>query len=127
MIQVTLNDILNSISIFREISMKVLPVKTAFRVARLIRELDKENATFDESRRKIIEMYAERDEDGNYKQTDEGNVIIQQDKAKECNDAMVDLLNTTVEINVDKLNLDDLGDIELAPTQALAMEAFIEE
>ena len=40
---------------------------------------------------------------------------------------MVDLLNTTVEINVDKLNLDDLGDIELAPTQALAMEAFIEE
>lgn len=127
MINVTLNDILNSSETFREISTKSVPVKTAFRIARLIRELDKENVTFDESRRKIIEKYAERDENGGMKQTDEGNVILQQDKINECNSEMLDLLNTEIEINVDKLHVDDLGDIELTPAQTLSLEAFIEE
>lgn len=127
MINVTLNDILNSSETFREISTKSVPVKTAFRIARLIRELDKENVTFDESRRKIIEKYAERDENGGMKQTDEGNVILQQDKINECNNEMLDLLNTEIEINVDKLHVDDLGDIELTPAQTLSLEAFIEE
>ena len=127
MINVTLNDILNSAETFREISNKSVPVKTAFRIARLIRELDKENATFDESRRKIVEKYAERDEAGGMKQTEDGNVILQQNKIAECNGEMIDLLNTTIEINAEKLHIDDLGDIELTPTQMLGLEAFIEE
>ena len=40
---------------------------------------------------------------------------------------MLDLLNTEIEINVDKLHVDDLGDIELTPAQTLSLEAFIEE
>lgn len=127
MIQVSLNDILNSIPVFREVSTKTLPVKTAFRVARLIRELDKENTTFDESRKQIIEKFAERDENNNMKQTDEGNIIIQQDKIDLCNIEMTDLLNMKVEINADKLNIDDFGDIEITPIQMLAMDHFIEE
>ena len=127
MIQVTLNDILNNAEIFRELSAKALPVKTAFKIARLIRELDKENTTFDESRRQIIEKYAERDENGRIKQTPEGNIQLQQDKIEECNNELVELLNTTIEINVDKISIDALGDIELTPVQIINLEAFIEE
>lgn len=127
MIQVTLNDILNNAEIFRELSAKALPVKTAFKIARLIRELNKENTTFDESRRQIIEKFAERDENGRIKQTPEGNIQLQQDKIEECNNELVELLNTTIEINVDKINIDALGDIELTPAQMINLEAFIEE
>jgi hypothetical protein len=127
MIQVTLNDILNNAEIFRELSTKSLPVKTAFKVARLIRELDKENTTFDESRRQIIEKYAERDENGIIKQTAEGNIQLQQDKIEECNNELVELLNTTIEINVDKISIDALGDIKITPAQMINLEAFIEE
>lgn len=127
MIQVTLNDILNNAEIFRELSTKSLPVKTAFKVARLIRELDKENTTFDESRRQIIEKYAERDENGIIKQTAEGNIQLQQDKIEECNNELVELLNTTIEINVDKISIDALGDIQITPAQMINLEAFIEE
>ena len=127
MIQVSLNDILNSIPVFREVSTKTLPVKTAFRIARLIRELDKENTTFDDSRRKIIEKFAERDENNNMKQTEEGNIVIQTDKIEFCNKEMTDLLNMVVEVNADKLNIDDFGDIEITPIQMLAMDSFIEE
>lgn len=127
MIQVTLNDILNNAEIFRELSTKSLPVKTAFKVARLIRELDKENITFDESRRQIIEKYAERDENGIIKQTPEGNIQLQPDKIEECNSELVELLNTTIEINVDKISIDALGDIKITPAQMINLEAFIEE
>jgi hypothetical protein len=127
MIQVTLNDILNNAEIFRELSTKSLPVKTAFKVARLIRELDKENTIFDESRRQIIEKYAERDENGIIKQTAEGNIQLQQDKIEECNNELVELLNTTIEINVDKISIDALGDIKITPAQMINLEAFIEE
>lgn len=126
MIRITLNDILNSVQIFREISVKPLPIKTAFRVARLIRELDKENTTFETSRRAIIEKYADRNENGEMKQTEEGNIIIQQENIIECNNELNDLLNTEIEINADKLNIDDMGDIELTPAQAYNIEAFIE-
>jgi len=127
MIQITLNDILNNAEIFRELSTKSLPVKTAFKVARLIRELDKENITFDESRRQIIEKYAERDENGIIKQTPEGNIQLQPDKIEECNNELVELLNTTIEINVDKISIDALEDIKITPAQMINLEAFIEE
>lgn len=127
MIKVSLNDILNSNNIFREISNKTLPVKTAFRIARIIRELDKENATFDEARRKIINKYADYDENGNIKQTDEGNIIIKQECIDACNNEIIELLNTIVEINVEKLHIDDLGDLELTPAQSLSLDAFVDE
>lgn len=127
MIQVTLNDILNNSEIFRELSSQALPVKTAFKVARLIRELDKENTTFDESRRQIIEKYADRNEDGTIKQTAEGNIQLQPNKIEECNKELIELLNTTIEINADKININALGDIKLTPAQMINLEAFIEE
>ncbi len=127
MITVTLNDILNNLEIFREISNKAVPVKTAFRIARLIRELDKESSTFDESRRKIIETYGEYDENGALKQDENGNIIIKPEEVNNCNREIIDLLNTTIEINCDKINIADFGEIELTPAQVLGLENFIEE
>ena len=124
MITIHLNDILNSIPIFREISNKSLPIKTAYQLARLIRELDRESTTFDESRRKIIEKYAERDENGEFKQTDEGNIIITPDQIHACNQEMVELLDTEIEINVEPIEIESLASIELTPAQMLSLEPF---
>ncbi len=124
MITIRLNDILNSIPIFREISNKSLPIKTAYQLARLIRELDRESTTFDESRRKIIEKYAERDENGEFKQTDEGNVIIMPEQINACNQEMAELLDTEIEINVEPIEIESLASIELTPAQMFSLEPF---
>lgn len=124
MITIRLNDILNSIPIFREISNKSLPIKTAYQLARLIRELDRESTTFDESRRKIIEKYAEHDENGEFKQTDEGNVIIMPEQINACNQEMAELLDTEIEINVDPIEIESLASIELTPAQMFSLEPF---
>lgn len=125
MIQVTLSDIVNSASTFRELSGKQLPIKVAFKIARLIRELDKENATFESSRKAIIEKYAMRDESGKITQADNGNIILQQDKIIECNSELNELLSTKIEINADKISIEDLEKIEMTPAQVYNIEAFI--
>ena len=126
MIRVTLNDILNNIEIFKTISEKILPIKTAYKIARLLRELNHESTLFDESRHKIIEKYAERTETGEIKM-DDNNVSIQPNLIQQCNQELIDLLNTVLEINANKISLNDLEDIELSPSQILSLEPFIEE
>ena len=126
MITIRLNDILNSIPIFRNISNQPLPIKIAYQVARLIRELDKESTTFDESRRKIIEKYAERDESGEYKLTEDGNIIIKPEDIEMCNREMTELLETSIEINVEPLNINNFTATELTPAQMLSLEPFFD-
>lgn len=126
MITIHLNDLLNSIPIFRQISNQSLPIKVAYQVARLIRELDKESATFDESRRQIIDKYAEKDENGEYKQNEDGNIIIKPEDIITCNKEMTELLETQIEINAEALNMNDFGAIELTPSQMLNLEPFFE-
>jgi len=126
MIKVTLNDIITNNNLFREIHSKPMPARTAFKVARLIRELDKENEMFDKQRIDIVTRYAKRDENGDM--IEENNqVLIDDDKMKQFQDEFNALLDTEVEVNAEKLSIDDLGDIELTPKQIMNLEKFINE
>lgn len=126
MIKVTLNDIITNNNLFREIHSKPMPARTAFKVARLIRELDKENEMFDKQRIDIVTRYAKRDENGDM--VEENNqVLIDDDKMQQFQDEFNALLDTEVEVNAEKLDIEDLGDIELAPKQIMNLEKFINE
>ena len=98
MIKVTLNDIITNNNLFREIHSKPMPARTAFKVARLIRELDKENEMFDKQRIDIVTRYAKRDENGDM--IEENNqVLIDDDKMQQFQDEFNALLDTEVEVN----------------------------
>lgn len=126
MIKVTLNDIITNNNLFREIHSKPMPARTAFKVARLIRELDKENEMFDKQRIDIVTRYAKRDENGDM--VEENNqVLIDDDKMQQFQDEFNALLDTEVEVNAEKLDIEDLGDIELTPKQIMNLEKFINE
>ena len=126
MIQVTLNDIITNNSLFREIHSRPMPARAAFKVARLIRELDKENEMFDKQRIDIVTRYAKRDE--NSDMIEENNqVLIDDDKMQQFQDEFNALLDTEVEVNAEKLDIEDLGDIELTPKQIMNLEKFINE
>lgn len=126
MIKVTLNDIITNNNLFREIHSKPMPARTAFKVARLIRELDKENEMFDKQRIDIVTRYAKRDENGDM--IEENNqVLIDDDKMQQFQDEFNALLDTEVEVNAEKLDIEDLGDIELTPKQIMNLEKFINE
>lgn len=126
MITLTLNDIFNAVPALREISTKEFPGSTTFKIARLIRELDKEIQLFEEERMKIANKYGEKDENGNLIPQENGAIKIPDDKVQECNEEFQALFNTQVEINANKLPIEIFDSIEMTPTQAMNLEAIVD-
>ena len=127
MIKVSLNDILNATETFQTIMQQSFKGSLAFKIARLARELNKEMDTFNEQRRKLLEKYCVRDEDGNLKQLENGNVQVIPEKISEFNEEFNSLLATEVEINADKLPMDQIDNFDITPQQMLNIEMFFEE
>ena len=77
-----------------------MSIKTAYKLSKLSNLLDNEIAFYQEQYKKIIDLYAERDENGNYKFIDENqqNIKIQSDKVKEASSAFEELQNLEVEL-----------------------------
>lgn len=126
MITMTLNDIFNAVPALREISTKEFPGSVTFKIARLIRELDKEIQLFEEERSKIANKYGEKDKNGMLITQDNGMIKIPDDKIQECNEELQALFSTQVEINANKLSADIFDNIEMTPTQAMNLEAIVD-
>lgn len=127
MINTTLRNIVESADIMRDLSTKSLKGRAAFRVARLLRELEKEFTLFNEKRVDLIKEYAQKDENGEMKSDDKGNVSLDEARLSEFYQNLETLLNTEVEINAEKIDIDDLGDTDFTPAQVITLEAFINE
>ena len=126
MITVTLNDIFNAIPTLREISIKEFPGSVTFRIARLIRELDKEIQLFENEREKIAQKYGEKDENGFLVVLENNTVKVPDEKIQECNEELQALFKTQIEINANKIPVEVFDTIEMTPTQAINLEPIID-
>ena len=126
MIKITMNELLNVIPILRELSTKSFKGAATFKIARLMRELDKETTLFEESRQKLAEKYGARREDGSLIINEDGTIKLQEDKVQDCNDEIMALLLTEVEINAEKIPEEAFFDIEITPSQAMAIDTLID-
>ena len=126
MIKIKLNDVVNSTDTFTKIMQQSFKGSLAFKIARLARERDKEMQTFNSERQKIIEKYGEKDNDGKVITDDKGIVKFDNSKIQELNDEFNTLLDTEIEINADKLPMDNIDDFEITPQEMLNIEIFFE-
>ena len=126
MIKIKLSDVVNATETFNKIMQQSFKGSLAFKIARLARELDKEMQTFNSERQKIIQKYGEKDENGELKVDENGNVKFENSKIQEINDDFNSLLNTELEINADKLPMDNIDAFEITPQEMLNIEVFFE-
>lgn len=126
MINVSVSDLVNVAPIFQQLATKPLAGAVAFKIARLIREINKETIIFEESYQKIIEKYGTRDENGNFDISEGGIIKVIPEKIAECNSEVESLMMMTIEINASPISIHYLEDIEITPSQAMALEAFVE-
>lgn len=127
MIRVDLKTILNASETFNKIMQQSFNGSLAFKIARLARELNKEMETFNTERQKLLNKYCAKDENGELKVNEQGNVTILPENITVFNDEFSALLATEVEINADKLPMDRIDDFEITPQQMLDLEIFFEE
>lgn len=124
MITIQLKEILQIVPILQSLSQQSFIGSISFKISRLIRELDKELALMNKAKQDIIEEYGKRDEEGKLIITDDGQVKISD--AEKCNIELQKLLDTTVEINANKLPIDIFDSIQISPVQANILEMIVE-
>ena len=88
MIKVTIGQIVNVMPILRRLVKEEFQGRNAFVAARLIREITKENDTFEIARLELIK-YCDKDENGEMIVSEEGNVHIPMDAMKACTEELL--------------------------------------
>lgn len=126
MIEITLKEIVDGMDLLSELSTRSLKTKAAYQLGRILREAQKEFSLYNEKRIALLEKYADKDEEGkpiiengNYKISDEGIAAI--------NTEYNELIETTVTLNANKLQLYLLDDETFTPTEMLKLMPFVEE
>ena len=125
MIKATLAEIVSAVPALEAISQRSFNGVNAFKIARLIRELNKEVELFNQERRNLIEKYCERDDNGEMV-TEDGNIRLQEAYIDNYNNTLQVMLDSEIEINASPLKIEALEDITLTPQQALSLEPFFE-
>ncbi len=127
MIQLTVQEMVESIPVLKELSTKTLRGRTSYQIARLMREVQKESELFESARVELVQKYADRDENGKMRTDKNGNIYIAPDDIQKFNEEITELLNNPITINGDKIALSDIEDLDFTPAQMVSLAPFIEE
>lgn len=126
MVKVTMDQIMdfrNSDDFFED---TVIPLKGAYKINKIKKNVEKEAEFYSEKFQGIVDTYAKKDENSNPEFSEDGNqILIQEGKIEECNNALEELQNLEVEIENYDLTIEDLGeDVEITPDRLEALMPF---
>ena len=124
---ITLQNILESQETMQQLSTKALRGRTAYQVARLIKKLETELTTYNDTRLKLIERYAKKKDDGSYELNNNNEYQFTPENMQIYVGEINNLLQEQIEIDANPLSLNDLEDLEFTPAEMVALEPFIEE
>ena len=127
MMTITLKDIVESQEVMRTLSGKPLRGRAAFKVARLLKKLEAELSTFNDTRVKLIESYAKKDENGQFVLNDRNEYQFDQENANKFVEEINKLLVEEIQIEANPIMLDEIEEIDFTPAEMAALEPFMEE
>ena len=126
MISVKISDLLNSTETLQKLSQKDFKAKLAWTIARLLKSAEGEIQSFNDTRMNLIKKYGEKDENGELITDDKGNCKIENNSMDEFSKELNELIDTTVEINANKIKMELLEDLDFTPSDMVILEPFVE-
>lgn len=127
MIKVTVQQIIESQEAMRNLLDKQLKGRTAFQVARLIKKLENEISSYNDTRVKLIERYAMKNDDGTFVINDKNEYQFTQENMNGFVQEMNKILAENIEIDVNPIKLEELDNINFTVMEMTMLEPFIEE
>lgn len=129
MIKVTMEQIIsfgNNGGFFSNLN---LPLKAAYKLNKIRQSVQTEVEFYGEKFQEIVNTYAQKDENGNVVFSDDGQeILIQEGKIEECEQAVNDLQKLEVEIENYNLTIEDLGEeIQCTPDELNSLMPFLSE
>lgn len=114
--------------ILQELANTKLPFKVSLIISRNLKNLQKESEFYLEQEQAFIRDYLEfNSETGELIQSEPGVFKIQEGKVEECYKARQDLDAFEVEVDLKKIPLSALENVDFTPAQLMAIEYMIEE
>lgn len=108
-------EVFDFLNLRNKIIDKKLPIKTSYKLTRFFNQLEEEAKFFNETLQKIIDEYGQKDENGNFIFTDNGQgVKIKEDKYNECMGKIEELNSIEVKLNyIPSFTLEELEGLDL--------------
>ena len=126
MIEINVSTLINCTQALNELIKKPLKIRTAYKIARLAREVSKELELFNNTKNSLIQKYGEHDENNNLI-TENNSYKIREDKRKEFVEEYQDMMQQTIQLNIEPITLKELENEEFTPQEISNIIDFIEE
>lgn len=105
-----------------------IPFKTAYKFVQLKEGIEKPLTFYQEQMNKLIEEYAQKDENGHYKMTeDRRDVLIVEGKEQECHEKVMELETCDFTIPDITFSLDELATLSVSLSEMTALMPFIQK
>lgn len=125
MITVTVNEILDSVEFFKKLGNMPLQAKVAFKVTRMMKAIDEEIANFGSAKQQVLKRYADLNERGELILNEKSEANVKEENREKYRAEMIELLKTEINLQIDPIELDELGDIDFTPNELMDIEKFI--
>lgn len=125
MIELTINELINSTDIIQKLLTINLKAKTAYQIMRLAKAVEEEYNLFNKSRLDLLDKYGEKNPDNTLKMDDKNNYIINKEYIDDFSTEYEEVLNTSITLNVEPISIDDLQDVILTPHDMIELEKFL--
>jgi hypothetical protein len=121
-----MHEILNFSGFYNLVKNQKITFKTSYQLAMLNNEIEKHVQFYQEQFQFLLNQYGQKDLDGNFIKTEDGQGIkLIQDKSEECLSKMDELHSLEVNLPDYYFNLEEFEKIELTPTEVNAIIPFI--
>lgn len=115
-------------SVFRGILDKKINAKLAYKLTKVFDEIDKLSQFHIDQLKKILDDYAQKDENGSYKRSeDESYILIQEEHKEICEKEINELNALEVDYEGPLLTLEELEVFDFTTEEFLAIVPFIQE
>ena len=117
--KITLAELINMKPAIQKLVVKELPAKLSYRLAKLVRLLEPEYVSYEETRRKLVEKYGDKTEDG--------NITVPQDKLEVFMNELNGVLKEEVEFSYIPFSIDEIEKVELSVQDIVSIEKLLIE
>lgn len=121
-----LSSIENLYTILKSFQEKEMPIKLSYKFSKIFDSIESDYQFFFSQLRKILDKYAEKDEEGNFIQKD-GHIPLKKETFDLAEKALNDLYETEITLPKITFTLDELEELNIKPFELKALLPFIEE
>lgn len=119
--------LMNAARVFNQVAQTKISSKLAYKIMKLCKSVADEEEFYNNKRNEMINMYAQRDENGQIVVSDDGMISIMSDKIDEAQAALQELNSIEVKVPNIKFTLAELDELKLSVADMFVLDAFIEE